>query len=182
MSIESSESSTQAGHEKGHQQSPSLLLRWWKSPHATAFVALAIALIALAAAIAAWLLPTPNHFSGQQSAKAKTNVCSTYTVVRNAVAQGTPNPKPNDPVSDTAVAANVRLAMIGGSSYLKETLAAEPAAPADLTKLVNSMANTLNQMGFAYLLRTDATVKQPLLDTLNSQIAQINRMCAPKKK
>jgi hypothetical protein len=178
MSIESSEPSTQPGHEKGHQQSPSFR-RWWKSPQATTYVALATALIALAAVIAAWLVPALSHFSGR--AQAKTNVCSTYTNVRNALQMGTINPRPGDPVAQTAVAANNRLAMIGGSSYLKETLAAQPAAPADLTKAVNSMANTLNQMGFAYLVRADATVLQPLNETLASEIAQIDKMCPPKK-
>lgn len=173
--------SSQAAHRNSHEKSPSFL-RWWKSPHATAFVALAIALIAVAVAIAAWILPGPNHFSGQHSAQAKTNVCSSYTTVRDAVSRGTPNPRPNDPVSQIAVAANVRLAMIGGSSYLKETLAAEPAAPADLTKAVNSMADTLNQLGFNYLLRVDKTVIQPLLESLDSEIAQINQMCALEKK
>jgi len=73
------------------------------------------------------------------------------------------------------------LAMIGGSSYLKETLAAEPATPADLTKAVKSMADTLDQLGFAYLLRQDATVIQPLLETFNSELAQIDPMCAGTK-
>lgn len=157
-------------------------LRWWESPRAIAFTALAIALIAVAGAVAAWLLPPPEHFSGQQSAQAKTNVCTTYAIVRNAVAQGSPNPRPDDPVSQEAVAANVRLAMIGGSSYLRETLDAEPATPADLTKAVKSMANTLDQLGFAFLLRTDGDTKQKFGQALHSKIVQIDQICAPKKK
>jgi hypothetical protein len=178
MSIESS---TEAAPENSGEKSPSFL-DWWKSPRATAFVALAIALIAVALAIVAWLVPAPKHVSGQQSAQAKKNVCSTYNTVVTAVLNGTPNPRPDDPVSQEAVAANVRLAMIGGSSYLRETLNAEPATPADLTNAVKSLANTLDQTGFAFLLRADATVKQSLGQTLHSELAKINQLCAPNKK
>jgi len=175
---------TEPGHGgapgNSHQKRPTLF-RWWGSPRFIALTALAIALIAVAVAIAAWFLPARNHFSGQQSAQAKTKVCSTYTTVKRSVSEGTPNPRPDDPVSQTAVAANVRLAMIGGSSYLKETLAAEPATPADLTKAVKSMADTLDQLGFDYLLMQDATVIQPLLETFNSELAQIDPMCAGTK-
>jgi len=157
-------------------------LDWWKSPRATAFVALAIALIAVALAVVAWLVPVPKHVSGEQSAQAKRNVCTTYTTVVTAVLNGTPNPRPDDPVSQEAVAANVRLAMIGGSSYLRETLDAEPAAPADLTKAVKSMASTLDQLGFAFLLRADGSIKESVGQKLHSEIAQLNQLCAAKKK
>jgi hypothetical protein len=175
------ESPTQAGRENSHKKSPSFL-HWFDSPRFIAFTALAIALIALAAAIAAWLVPTPKDVSAGDSAQAKTHVCTTYVIVRNAVARGTPSPRPNDPVSDIAVAANVRLAMIGGSSYLTATLAENPAAPADLTAAVKSMAGTLDKLGFLNLLRTGPAERQPVRQALNSQIAQINQMCAPKKK
>jgi hypothetical protein len=172
-------------HENGHEiddEKSSSFFGWWKSPRAVAFVALAVALIAVAAAVAAWLVPPPKHFGADESARAKTKVCTTYVTVRNAVAQGTPNPRPDDPVAQDAVAANVRLAMIGGSSFMRETVAAEPAAPDDLTNAVKSFANSLDQLGFAYLLRTNNSVKQPLMATLKSEIAQINQKCAGSKK
>ena len=101
---------------------------WWTSPRSVAFVAIAIAVIATAVAIAAWLRPGASHsYSDQESAQAKANVCSAWAPVHQAVWAGTPNPHPGDPVAQLSVAANVRLAMLGGGSYLKETLAAEPA-------------------------------------------------------
>lgn len=175
------ESHTEDAPENGHEEKP-FILRWWESPRVIALVALAIAVIAVAVAIAAWIVPGRNHFSSQDSAQAKTRVCSAFTTVTSAVAKGTPNPRPDDPGAVLAVAANVRLAMIGGSSYLSETVAAEPAAPADLTKAVNSLANTLDKLGFAYLLMAEKNVKEPLLQTLSSQTAQIGQMCAPAKK
>ncbi len=167
--------------QNSHEKRPAFLRRW-ESPRFVAFTALGIAVLAVVGAVAAWLLPPPEHFSGQESAQAKTKVCTTFGTVRNAVSKGTPNPRPDDPVAQTAVAANVRLAMIGGASFLRETVAAEPAAPADLTNAVTSMATTLDQLGFAYLLMADEATKKPLLQALNSEIVKLNQVCFPKKK
>jgi hypothetical protein len=175
------ESPTHAAHGDSDKKSPSFL-RWWDSPRVIAFTALAIALVAVAAAIAAWLLPPPQYFSGQESAQAKTKVCTTYATVIRTVTMGMPNPRPDDPVSQEVVAANVRLAMIGGSSFLRETLAAEPATPADLANAAKAVAGTLDQLGFAFLSRADATVKEPLGKTFHSEVAQLNQMCPPNKK
>jgi hypothetical protein len=184
MSVESlSQDAPENGDGEGHGHAKGRSFAgWWESPRAIAFLALAVAVIAVAAAIAAWLVPVPKHFSSDESARAKTKVCATYVSVRNAVSVGTPNPKPDDPVAQTAVAANVRLAMIGGSSFLRETVAAEPAASGDLTKAITSLASTLDQLGFAYLLRTGEGIKTPLLQKLNTEITQINQLCAPSKK
>jgi hypothetical protein len=174
MSVESlSQDAPENGDGEGHGHAKGRSFAgWWESPRA----------IAVAAAIAAWLVPVPKHFSSDESARAKTKVCATYVSVRNAVSVGTPNPKPDDPVAQTAVAANVRLAMIGGSSFLRETVAAEPAASGDLTKAITSLASTLDQLGCAYLLRTGEGIKTPLLQKLNTEITQINQLCAPSKK
>jgi len=152
---------------------------WWKSARLTTYAALAIALIAVVVAVAAWLRPAASHsFSDQESAQAKANVCSAWAPVRKSVWVGTPNPHPGDPVAQLAVAANVRLAMLGGGSYLRETLAAEPAAPADLAKAVTSVANTLERMGVTYLARTGTpAVIGPLKHDLDSEGAQIDKLC-----
>ena len=75
------------------------------------------------------------------------------------------------------MAANVRLAMLGGGAYLKETLAAEPATSADLAKAVNSAANTLEKMGINYLAMANETVIDPLMRDLNVKGAQIDKLC-----
>jgi hypothetical protein len=146
----------------------------------TTYAALAIALIAVVVAVAAWVRPAhgSSSFSGQQSAQAKANVCSAWKPVRKSVWVGTPSARPGDPVAAEAQAANVRLAMLGGGSYLKDTLAAEPAAPADLAKAVNSVANTLQRMGIIYLAR-EATpqVLAPLKHDLDSGGAQVDKLC-----
>jgi drug/metabolite transporter superfamily protein YnfA len=64
---------------------------WWTSPRSVAFVAIAIAVIATAVAIAAWLRPGASHsYSDQESAQAKVNVCSAWAPVHQAVWAGTP--------------------------------------------------------------------------------------------
>lgn len=163
-----------------HQDRPTFL-GWWKSPRSTAYAALAIALIAAVVSVAAWLKAhqtSSPSFSGEQSSNAKAKVCSAYALVNKAANTDTPNPRPHDPVSQNAVAANVRLAFLGGGSYLRETLTAEPATPADLAKAVNSMAITLEKMGLSYLAREDASVISPLRQDLGSKSGEINKMCA----
>lgn len=86
------------------------------------------------------------------------------------------NPDPNSPIGQLAVAANARLALLGGGAYLRDRLTAEPAAPAGLAKAVKSMANTLEELGIGYLAGLNSTLG-PLRNALDSEISQINGMC-----
>jgi hypothetical protein len=147
------------------------------------FAALAIAVVAAGLAIVAWFRPPHGAsptFTSQQIADAKTNVCSAYTAVQQGVVINTHlvNPRADDPIGTLAVAANARLALLGGGAYLRDRLAAEPAAPADLAKAVKSMANTIEQLGINYLAGASNLVQDPLRNDLNSEIAQINGLCA----
>ena len=156
--------------------------RWWKSARLQALTALAIAVIAAALAVVAWFRPAHQNaptFTDQQTAEAKTNICFEYAAVHQAVVANTHmvNPDPNNPIGQLAVAANARLALLGGGAYLRDRLTAEPAAPADLAKAVKSMANTIEQLGVGYLAGLNSTLG-PLRNELDSQIAQINGMCA----
>jgi hypothetical protein len=65
------------------------------------------------------------------------------------------------------VAANARLALIGGGAYLRDRLAAQPSAPADLAKAVSS-----------YLANADNSVQEPLRKDLDPEITQLNKLCA----
>jgi hypothetical protein len=76
------------------------------------------------------------------------------------------------------VAANARLALLGGGAYLKDRIAAEPASPADLAQAVNNMGNTMEQLGIAYLAAATQQVLDPLRHDLDSQITQLNKMCS----
>jgi hypothetical protein len=157
--------------------------RWWRSSRWAAFAALAIAVIATAVAIAGWFRPAPQSasaaFTDQQTAQAKTNVCSAYTAVHQGVVKSThlADPNPNDPVGQLAIAANARLALLGGGAYLRDRVAAQPATPADLAQAVNSMGTTIEQLGVGYLEGATNIVLDPLRHDLDSQVAQINKLC-----
>src|ERR1700733_7955985 len=155
----------------------------WRSSRWPMFAALAIAIFAAAVAVAAWFRPAPESasptFTDQQTAQAKTNVCSAYTAVHHGLVRNThlTDPNPNDPAGQLAIAANARLALLGGGAYLRDRVAAQSATPADLTQAVNSMGNTLEQLGVGYLEAATNIVLDPLRHDLDSQVAQINKLC-----
>jgi hypothetical protein len=153
---------------------------WWKSPRVVNVAALAIAMIAVAIAIAAWFRPEGQSFNDQQTAQAKKDVCLTYNTVRQGVVVNTnlADPVPNDAIGQLAVAANARLALLGGGAYLRDRVAAEPATPADLAQAVKSIADTSEQLGSAYLANADAGVVDPLRHNLDGEISQANKLCA----
>jgi hypothetical protein len=57
-----------------------------------------------------------------------------------------------------------------------EPLAAEPADPADLTKAVTSMADTIEQSGVGYPAELNSL--GPLRHDLDQETSQIDGMCA----
>ncbi len=155
---------------------------WWRSPRWAAFAALALAVIATVVAVAAWLraaeIAAPT-FTDQQTAQAKSAVCSAYTAVHQGVVKNThlADPNPHDPVGQLSIAANARLALLGGGAYLRDRVAAEPATPADLAQAVNSMGNTIEQLGVGYLEAATSVVLDPLRNDLNSEVTQLNSLC-----
>lgn len=157
-------------------------VRGWMS-HWTTFAPLTIAVLAAALAAVAWIRPFDHSssagFNSQQTGVAKKSVCAAYGVVHQAVVANThlANPVPDDPVGTLAVAANARLALLGGGSYLRERLAGEPATPADLAKAVNSMTDTLEELGINYLAGASYIVQDPLRGALDSEISDIDKMC-----
>jgi hypothetical protein len=50
---------------------------------------------------------------------------------------------PNDPTPELSVATSARLALDGSGTYLQQRLAANSAAPTDLTNAVNAVADTI---------------------------------------
>jgi hypothetical protein len=76
------------------------------------------------------------------------------------------------------VAANARLALLGGGGYLRDSLNSQTAPPADLANAVNSLANTIEQLGVNYLANAGNKLQAPLRKDLDSEIAQLNKLCA----
>jgi hypothetical protein len=147
------------------------------------FAALAIATIALAVAITTWFRPAPENasptFTDQQTAQAKSNICSAYTTAHQGVVRNThlADPNPSDPAGQLAIAANARLALLGGGAYLRDRVAAQPAIPAHLAQAVQSLADTIEQLGVGYLAASTAVVLDPLRHDLDLQVTQINKLC-----
>jgi hypothetical protein len=148
---------------KADRNEPVRFPSWWQSSRWPTLAALALAAIAVAVAIAAFFRPmhasTPS-FSAQQAADGKTHVCAAYITVRQGVVTNThlANPVPNDPAGQLAVAANARLALVGGGAFLRDRVAAEPAAPADLAKAAGSMGNTIEELGIGYLAELNSAL------------------------
>ncbi|OKH71480.1 membrane protein [Mycobacterium sp. SWH-M1] len=120
----------------------------WMAP-----AALVVAVIALA--LAAWglLRPSPtdsaNAAGAPSSGDAKTEICQAFTTVRNAVSLQTNADLGTDKVARQAVAANARLATLGGGEFLLSRL--NSAVPGDLADAVRSFANDLTYIGIGQL-------------------------------
>jgi hypothetical protein len=145
------------------------------------YAALALAVVATVLAALAYFLPAHHQASvPQQDGDAKANVCSAYKGAHRSVVVNThmESRNPNDAVAELSVATNARLALIGGGAYLKDRLASNTAAPADLANAVNSFANTIEQLGTNYLIGVAAELQDPLRKDLDSEVAQIDKLCA----
>ncbi len=154
--------------------------RWSDASRWPTYAALALAVIAVALAALAYFLPAHKSASvPQQGGDAKANVCSAYADTRKAVVINThmQSPNINDPIAELSVATNARLALIGGGAYLRDRLAENTAAPADLANAANSLATTIEQLGINYLTQAGNDVQNPLRQNLNNQITQIDKMC-----
>jgi hypothetical protein len=119
--------------------------------------ALAIAVIAIGVAIWAFVRspsePAVNAgeppVNVQQSDDAKARVCVAFDTVRKAVSLQTNADLGPDPVAKEAVAANARLATLGGGEYLLSRL--DSATPPELADAVRSFANNLQDIGMNQL-------------------------------
>lgn len=125
----------------GSPSGPQGLSRWM------APVALVVAIIAVAIAIWA-LVERPSAdvqvATTEQTADAKARACSAFDTVRAAVSLQTHAELGTDPVAVQAVAANARLSMSGGSSYL--LLRLEPATPGSLAEAIRSFTDNLQDI------------------------------------
>jgi hypothetical protein len=148
------------------------------SPRAIALAALVIALVAAGVAITAWLRPAhSSQFSGQQSADAKKAVCSAYFTVRRGVTEKVTNLRPDDPIAKTALNIRRNLVLLASSVHLHDTLAAQPATPADLAKAVDSLANTLEHVSIDHLAAVDKKSQAQLGHDFGTELAQVGKLC-----
>jgi hypothetical protein len=116
------------------------------------FVMFAITLVAVAAAVAAWLRPTPEPrstapsmvtFSAQQVDEAKAKVCAAFEKTLKASTSNSGRSGGDDPNGQLLIAVTMRQVFMSSSVYLLKALAEEPAAPAELAAAVKKLADLL---------------------------------------
>lgn len=169
--------------EKDSAASEHLPTRQWAAASQwPLFATLVIALIALVLAALAYFRPTHTAAVGamQQGGDAKANVCKAYAATHGAVVLNThlQNPNPQDPAAELSVATSARLALVGGGAYLKDSLDANTAAPSDVANAINSVANTIEQLGINYLNRSAGEAQESLRRDLDSQLSAADKLCA----
>jgi hypothetical protein len=112
-----------------------------------------ITLVAVGAAVAAWLRPHPETksatppapgFNAQQVTDAKSKVCAAYWEVQKAVSANVARNGGDDPDARLQVATIQQMVFVAGSAHLMTTLADEPAAPADLAAVAKKLVTIQN--------------------------------------
>jgi hypothetical protein len=143
----------------------------------------AITLVAVAAAVAAWLRPMPEAkstspstptFSAHQVAEAKSTVCTAYGKMRRALDVNATRNGGDDPNTQLLVAVNARQVFVAGSAHLLTTLAREPATPPDLAAATQKVAD-LSQVITLDGLVSDSSI--PAQNALNATGQTIQSLC-----
>lgn len=147
----------------------------WVAP-----AALVIALIAAATAGWAALRPPPaadKPAAETPSAEAKANACSAFQVVTNAVALQTHANAGTEPAAIQAVAANARLAMAGGGTYLLAKTS--PGTPPELADAMRSFASSLQDIAINALagVTNDNPAQAARLRDAEATNAKIAALC-----
>jgi hypothetical protein len=105
-----------------------------------------IALTAIGVAAYALVLAWPQKDKAvEPTAESKQKVCAAFDTVSRAVQLQTHADLGVDPTSQTAVAANARLSLIGGGDYLLSRL--DDQTPPELASAVRLFANNLQDIG-----------------------------------
>jgi hypothetical protein len=114
---------------------------------------LVIALIAIAVATWALLRPAPEPAAAAPTAKeisdARARACGAYSAVSKAVSLQTHADLGTDPVALAAVAANARLAMSEGATYLLSRI--DPATPDDVAEAARRFVDDLHSIAIGAL-------------------------------
>jgi hypothetical protein len=144
---------------------------------------LLITLVAVAAAVAAWLRPIPHStsatpaaptYSEQQVADAKAKVCGAFEKVHQVLQMNSTRSGGDDPNSQLLVAVNARQIFMTGSAYLLTTLSDYPATTSDLAAAISGLAHlyqTITLDGLA----SDLSVSSQ--NAANAKASEIEGLC-----
>jgi hypothetical protein len=137
----------------------------------------ALVIAVVAAALAIWALVGASSSSGTTlTGDPKTRVCTAFGTVSKAVPLQTHTDLGPDPVAQSAVAGNARLALFGGGQYLLNTV--DSATPSNLADPVRKFANSLQDIAMHALageVNTDAAQSARLAeaDATRQQIVEL---------
>lgn len=154
----------------------------------SSFAALAIALISLGVAAAAWLRPPPEArtatespptFTDEQVAQAKANICAEFNIVNRAIVINThrTNPTPSSEIGDLVTGLYGNVTIYQGGDYLLDLAATEPAVPSKLGDAIRSLGNAMKRLGVIDLTLETDSVRDPLLTTVNNDIILVDQLC-----
>jgi hypothetical protein len=157
-------------------------LRLESSPRWMAPAALALALLAAIGAGVALFKPAPETSGPGASADPKAQVCTAFNTVSKAVSiQTKRNPGPDlgpaAPIAAEAIAANARLSMAGGASYMLDQLPSN--TPKQLADEVRSFATGLNGVAMNALagVSNDKEPQAGLLKSVEESNKKIAELC-----
>ncbi|WP_135451907.1 hypothetical protein [Mycobacterium sp. DL99] len=120
---------------------------------------------------------TPAPPTSEQMSAARTRTCDNFKKVASGVAIQTHTQPDDNPASRQAVAANARLSMLGGGTYLLDNV--DPAAPSDLNHAVKEFAGTLQAVAVNALagIGNDAPDQVGLLQNAQTETERIEALC-----
>jgi hypothetical protein len=155
---------------------PARVTSAWMAPLAL-LVAVVAVVLALSSIISSSSSSKSDASLGTDGSDPKARVCAAFDTVSRAIPLQTNNNLGANPVAEAAVAANARLALLGGGAFLENSLGSD--APSNLAGPVRDFAINLQDIGMnalAGIPMNDAT--QTTLAAQGEQArSQITDMC-----
>ncbi|UXA17521.1 hypothetical protein [Mycobacterium sp. SMC-4] len=138
----------------------------------------ALVVAVIAAVLAAWgLLRSPEDASRGAGTVDAAQLCAAFETVRNAVSLQTNADLGPDPVAAQSVAANARLATLGGGQYLLWQVT--EADSGELADAVHSFAEDLTEIGMGQLAgaRSEDPAQSERMNNAQTTAARVDELC-----
>lgn len=127
--------------------------------------------------------PVTETFTEEQRAQSQAQVCDAFALVSVGVANSSAMQQPAANQGNfgaaIAVAANARLALLGGGQFLLNRV--EPATPDELAEAARDFGNTLMDVGAAAIaeIPTNDPAQQQRLKDADEQNTKLDQICNP---
>jgi hypothetical protein len=161
-----------------HAAAPSRFAKWGT------IAALVLAILAVAGAAYGYFFPNESataagKYTDQQRSDAKKHICETFKIVDRAVVRNShlKNPDNGGPIGALSVATAQRFAFYDGGAFLRDRVAAQPAAPKDLADNANALGTQLEELSIGYLAGAQDFAQDELRQNLDDKIKKIVEIC-----